>query len=185
MNTAVFLDLNGTLVLPVKQESLSELRIIPGADLAIARLIEEKLICPVITIQSGIEKGRFTEQEFRNWFSGFFKNLKLDLKGPYVCPHTFAEDCICKKPHTFLYQQAARDYSIDLSKSYVVGDTCLDVIAGKNIGGHGCLVRSTSTTDDSAYKDAGQNASFIGQTLSHVVNWILTKERSENSLANP
>ena len=180
----MFLDLNGTLISPSKPKSLFEMKIIPGADLAVARLIEKKLICPVVTIQSGIAKGRFTEQEFHNWFSCFFMNLKLDLKGPYICPHRFAEECICKKPNTFLYEQAAKDYSIDLSRSYVVGDTSLDVIAGKNLGGHGCLVRTGSATNDSEYKDARQNASFIGQTLSDVVNWILTNKSNENTLAN-
>jgi hypothetical protein len=43
-NIAVFLDLNGTLVSPLKQESLSEMKIIPGADLAVAKLIEEELM---------------------------------------------------------------------------------------------------------------------------------------------
>ena len=178
-NSAVFLDLNGTLVLPLKQRSLSEIKIIPGADLAVAKLIEEKLICPVITIQSGIAKGRFTEQEFRDWFSVFFTNLKLDLKGPYICPHRFAEPCICKKPNSFLYEQAAKDYSIDLSRSYVIGDTSWDVIAGKNIGGRGCLVRTGWAASESEYQNARPNASYIGQTLGDVVNWILKNERSE------
>lgn len=175
----MFLDLNGTLVLPLKQRSLSEIKIIPGADLAVAKLIEEKLICPVITIQSGIAKGRFTEQEFRDWFSVFFTNLKLDLKGPYICPHRFAEPCICKKPNSFLYEQAAKDYSIDLSRSYVIGDTSWDVIAGKNIGGRGCLVRTGWAASESEYQNARPNASYIGQTLGDVVNWILKNERSE------
>ena len=178
-NCAAFLDLNGTLVLPLKPESLYEMRIIPGADLAVARLIEEKLICPVVTIQSGIAKGRFSEQEFRNWFSGFFMNLKLDIKGPYICPHRFAEDCICKKPNTFLYEQAAKDYSIDLSKSYVIGDTSLDVIAGKNMGGYGCLVRTGCAVSESEYQKARPNASCIGETLGDVVNWILRNKRNE------
>jgi histidinol-phosphate phosphatase family protein len=178
-NSAVFLDLNGTLVLPLKQKSLSEIKIIPGADLAVAKLIKEKLICPVITIQSGIAKGRFTEQEFRDWFSVFFTNLKLDLKGPYICPHRFAEPCICKKPNSFLYEQAAKDYSIDLSRSYVIGDTSWDVIAGKNIGGRGCLVRTGWGASESEYQNARPNASYIGQTLGDVVNWILRNERNE------
>jgi D-glycero-D-manno-heptose 1,7-bisphosphate phosphatase len=130
-NTAVFLDLNGTLVLPLKQESLSEMRMIPGVDMAIAKLVEANLICPVVTIQSGISKGRFTEQEFRDWFSVFFRTLKVKIQGPYICPHRFAEQCVCKKPNSFLYEQAAKDYSIDLSKSYVIGDTTMDVTAGK------------------------------------------------------
>ena len=179
LNTAVFLDLNGTLVSPLKQESLSEMKIIPGADLAVAKLIEEELICPVITIQSGIAKGRFTEQEFRAWFSVFFTNLKLDIKGPYICPHRFAEHCICKKPNSFLYEQAAKDYSIDLSTSYVIGDTNLDVVAGKNMGGHGCLVRTGCAVSESEYQNARPNASYIGQTLGEVVNWILKNKRNE------
>ncbi|MEP6927780.1 MAG: HAD-IIIA family hydrolase [Ginsengibacter sp.] len=134
-NIAVLLDLNGTLVSPLKPESLSEMKIIPGADIAVKRLVEENFICPVVTIQSGIAKERFTEQEFRDWFSAFFINLKLDIKGPYICPHRFTEDCVCKKPNSFLYNRAAKDYSIDLSKSYVIGDTAWDMIAGKNIGG--------------------------------------------------
>ena len=178
-NNAVFLDLNGTLVLPLKQESLSEIKIIPGADSAVAKLIEAKLICPVITIQSGIAKGRFTEKEFRDWFSVFFAKLKLDIKGPYVCPHRFAEDCICKKPNLFLYEQAAKDYSINLSGSYVIGDTTKDVMAGKNMGGHGCLVRTGWAAGESEYQNAKSNASYIGQTLGDVVNWILKNERSE------
>jgi len=177
-NRAVFLDLNGTFVLPLKQKTLSEIEIIPGADIAVAKLIEEKLICPVITIQSGIAKGRFTEQEFRNWFSAFFANLNLDIKGPYICPHRFAEHCICKKPNSFLYEQAANDYSIDLSRSYVIGDTAWDIIAGKNIGAHGCLVRTGYAANESEYQNAVSNASYIGQSLKDVVNWILKNERN-------
>lgn len=172
-NRAVFLDLNGTLVLPLKQESLSEMKIIPNADLAIAKLVEEKFICPVITTQSGIAKGRFTENEFRNWFYDFFSKLKLDIKGPYICPHRFAEHCLCKKPNLFLYEQAAKEYSIDLSKSYVIGDTTLDVIAGKKMAGAGCLVRTGWGATESEYQNAKHIASYIGKTLEDVVDWIL------------
>lgn len=174
LNRAVFLDLNGTLVLPVKQESLSEMKIIPNADLAVAKLIEGKFICPVITVQSGIAKGRFTEDEFRNWFSDFFSRHRLDVKGPYICPHRFAEHCVCKKPNLFLYEQAAKDYSIDLSKSFVIGDTTADVTAGERMGGMGCLVRTGWSANESEYQNAEHIASYIGQTLGDVVNWVLS-----------
>jgi len=177
-NRAVFLDLNGTLILPLKQNTLSEIEIIPGADIAVAKLIEERLICPVITIQSGIAKGRFTEKEFRKWFSTFFNNLNLDIKGPYICPHRFAEHCICKKPNSFLYEQAANDYSIDLSASYVIGDTAWDIMAAKNIGAHGCLVRTGCAANESEYQNAIPNASYVGKSLADVVDWILRNERN-------
>ena len=83
---AVFLDLNGTVVLPLKQESLDEMTLIPGADVAITRLLAFGFVCPVVTVQARIEKGLFTEAEFRAWFAGFFSNLGLDVKEPYICP---------------------------------------------------------------------------------------------------
>jgi histidinol-phosphate phosphatase family protein len=176
-NKAVFLDLNGTLVLPVKQESLAELRFIAGADSAVARLLEAGFICPVVTIQSGIGKGRFTEKEFLDWFFDFFSQLKLDVKGPYLCPHRFAEPCDCKKPNPFLYEQAAMDHAIDLSRSYVIGDTAWDVIAGKNIGGQGCMVRTGGGANGTEYQQAEPFMAYSGKNLEDIVGWILRNEK--------
>ena len=83
----VFLDLNGTLVLPLKQESLDEMTLIPGADAAITRLLTFGFVCPVVTVQARIEKGLFTEAEFRAWFADFFSNLGLDVKGTLHLSH--------------------------------------------------------------------------------------------------
>jgi D-glycero-D-manno-heptose 1,7-bisphosphate phosphatase len=108
--SAVFLDLNGTLVLPLKQESLDELTLIKGADRAVARLSNVGFVCPVITVQSGIAKGRFTEEEFLDWFGTFSEMMQrrgARLEGPYVCPHRFKEPCDCEKPKTLLYERAA------------------------------------------------------------------------------
>ena len=90
---AVFLDLNGTVVLPLKQQSLDELTLIPGADLAIRRLLAAGFLCPVVTVQARIEKGLFSASEFRAWFADFFGILGLDVKGPYLCPHRYNHPC--------------------------------------------------------------------------------------------
>lgn len=71
MNAAVFLDLNGTLVLPVQVESPSDYRPVPDAFAAIRLLNQCGFLCPVITVQSRIEKGWFTEAAFRSWFRSF------------------------------------------------------------------------------------------------------------------
>ena len=123
LNRAVFLDLNGTVVLPLKQKSLEEMTLIPGADLAIARLISVGFVCPVVTVQSRVEKGLFTEFEFRAWFTRFFGKLDLDVKGPYICPHRNGHPCHCKKPNTYLYDRAASGLSLDLSRSYTIGES--------------------------------------------------------------
>jgi len=115
---AVFLDLNGTLVLPLKQERLDDLYPIPGAIVAVARLGRAGFVCPVITVQSRIAKGLFTAAEFRDWFREFAAAASLqgaELKGPYVCPHRYAELCDCKKPNILLYEQAIRDLGLSVA----------------------------------------------------------------------
>ncbi len=51
LNRAIFLDLNGTLVLPLKQKALGELKILSGADMAVRRLLDSGFICAVISVQ--------------------------------------------------------------------------------------------------------------------------------------
>lgn len=175
---AVFLDLNGTIVLPLKQESLNEITLIPGADLAIQRLLDAGFLCPVVTVQSRIEKGLFTASEFRGWFADFFANLDLDVKGPYVCPHRFNNSCPCEKPNLYLYEQAAADLSIDLRNSYTIGDSPQDVEAAYRFDGIGCLVKTGWAAQEKVVKEA-QSAVFIGDTITDAVDWILTREHED------
>ena len=174
---AVFLDLNGTIVLPLKQESLDEMTLIPGADLAIVRLLAAGFLCPVVTVQARIAKGLFTESEFRAWFADFFGNLGLDVKGPYICPHRYNDSCPCQKPNSFLYEQAAADWSIDLRRSYTIGDSPQDVEAARRFGGTGCLVRTGWAAEDKFLDEARPFAAFIGDSISDAVEWVVNREQ--------
>ena len=128
------------------------------------------------TVQSRIAKGLFSESEFRTWFQDFFGSLKLNLKGPYICPHRFSEPCECKKPKSMLYEQAARDLSIDLRRSYVVGDSASDVEAAKVIGGLGCFVRTGWGKKKSELEVARLYADFVGNSLCEITDWILAAD---------
>jgi D-glycero-D-manno-heptose 1,7-bisphosphate phosphatase len=174
---AVFLDLNGTVVLPLKPEGLSELSLIVGADLAIKRLLAVGFVCPVITVQSRIEKGLFTESEFRKWFSEFFQQLKLDVKGPYVCPHRYNHQCSCRKPNVLLYDRASSDWSLDLRRSYMIGGSPEDMEAARRFGGTGCLVRTGWAAQNEFLEKASSSAAFIGATITDAVEWIISREQ--------
>ncbi len=182
-NRAIFLDLNGTLVLPLKQQSLGELTLIPGADAAVRRLLAAGFFCPVVTVQARIEKGLFTEAEFRGWFAGFFAACGLEVKGPYVCLHRYNHPCPCKKPRTLLYEQAAADLSLDLKRSYTIGDSPSNVEAARRFGGMGCLVRTGWAADDKVVEQAQPCAAFIGDTLGQAAEWILHREASNSTIA--
>jgi D-glycero-D-manno-heptose 1,7-bisphosphate phosphatase len=182
---AVFLDLNGTIVLPMKQETLEEMHLIPGAEKAIRRLLAAGFVCPVITIQSRIEKGLFTEQEFRTWFVDFFRRHELDVKGPYVCPHRYNHPCPCKKPSPLLYERAAQDLDIDLPKSYVIGDSPEDVRAAKAFGGTACLVRTGWAAAESVVENIRSRADYVALSIVEAVDWILAKERNPPAVKLP
>jgi D-glycero-D-manno-heptose 1,7-bisphosphate phosphatase len=176
---AVFLDLNGTLVLPVIPQDLSELTLIDNAGQAVARLNQQGFICPIVTVQSRINKGAFTLGEFQQWFGGFASTLNAlgaEVVGPYVCPHRYREPCECKKPSTFLYEQAARDYGINLPQSFVIGDSPEDVCAAYRFYGRGCLVRTGLAIDDAVLERALPFTSFIARSLDEAVDWVLAQD---------
>jgi histidinol-phosphate phosphatase family protein len=175
---AVFLDLNGTLVMPIVVERPEELTVIHDAVAAVSRLSSAGFICPVVTIQSGIARGRFSQDAFDAWFTGFAAVLAeqgAPIVGPYVCPHRFAAPCPCKKPNTYLYEQAARDHQIDLARSFVVGDSPADVEAASRFGGLGCLVRTGWGTSEKVVEEALQHRAHIAASLTEAVDWILDR----------
>jgi histidinol-phosphate phosphatase family protein len=178
MREGVFLDLGGTLVEPVKPERLDELTLIPGVIEAIARLTAAGIVCPVVTVQSRIAKGLFSLAEFEAWFARFASDLNdrgALLVGPYICPHRFAEPCACKKPNALLYEQAAREHGIDVSKSFVIGDSPDDMRAARRLGAKGVLVRTGWATNIRVVETAAPDTSFIAESLGAAVDWILRR----------
>ena len=78
----VFLDLNGTLVEPLKQERPDELTLIPGVAVSVARLTAAGFVCPVVTVQSRIAKGLFSMADFETWFAAFAADLGARRRFP-------------------------------------------------------------------------------------------------------
>ena len=142
---AVFLDLNGTLVLPITPEHPREYYAIADAADAVALLCRAGLVCAVVTVQSRVEKGLYSEDDFREWFQSFsadFAARGAFLEGPYVCPHRFSTPCACKKAGGLLYKRAATELRIDVAASFVVGDSVEDMAAARTLGCRGVMVRT-------------------------------------------
>jgi D-glycero-D-manno-heptose 1,7-bisphosphate phosphatase len=185
---AVFLDLNGTLVLPMKQERLADLYPIPGAVEAVARLTAAGFVCPVVTVQSRIAKGLFSAEEFFDWFRGFADALgrrEARVTGPYVCPHRYAEPCICKKPNTLLYEQAAADLGISAGDSFVIGDSPDDIRAATRLGARSCLVRTGWAADPQVVTAVEGEASLVAPSIVEAVDWILSDAPRAPGIAAP
>jgi D-glycero-D-manno-heptose 1,7-bisphosphate phosphatase len=173
---AVFLDLNGTLVMPLVVERPDQLQVIDGIPGAVARLSQAGFACPVVTIQSRIAKGQFSMDQFLEWFETFRAELREaggHILGPYVCPHRFKDPCACKKPSPLLYQRASHDHGLDLPRSFVIGDSAADVAAARSFGGCGCLVRTGYGSDEGEVARARPDASYIAASFAEAVSWVL------------
>jgi D-glycero-D-manno-heptose 1,7-bisphosphate phosphatase len=174
--SAVFLDLNGTLVEPVQPDSLEELNILPGAQAAVALLLHAGFLLPVVTVQSRIAKGHYSEPDFRDWFDRLRAEHLSGLGPVYVCPHRFNDDCDCKKPNTQLFEQAAEELSIDRRFSFVVGDTGGDLEAAKRFGARSCLVRSGwGHLEEVEY---GRSADVVCDGVLEAAEWIIAVARA-------
>ena len=174
---AVFLDLNGTLVLPMKQECLADLYPVSGAVEAVARLTHAGFVCPVVTVQSRIAKGLFSADEFLRWFAGFADALRragAEVTGPYVCPHRYVEPCPCKKPNTLLYEQAAVDLGLSVPDSFVIGDSPDDIRAATRLGARSCLVRTGWAPDPQMVSAVEAEATLVAPSIVEAVDWLLS-----------
>jgi D-glycero-D-manno-heptose 1,7-bisphosphate phosphatase len=136
---AVFLDRDGVINRAIVREGkpypprlLSELRILPGVREACRRIHEAGYLLILVTNQPDIARGTAGEREVSAMHDHLRRYLRLD--DVKVCPHDDAAQCECRKPKPGLLLEAARDWNIDLSTSYFVGDRWRDIEAGQRAG---------------------------------------------------
>jgi D-glycero-D-manno-heptose 1,7-bisphosphate phosphatase len=148
---AVFIDRDGCLTEEVGYVNhTSRIRLLPRSAQAILRLNESGVPAVVVTNQSGIAKGYFTEEILEAVNREVVRQLaegRARLDGLYVCTHhpdagepPHRARCDCRKPRPGLLLRAASDLGLDLSASVMVGDKMSDVMTARAVGAAGVLV---------------------------------------------
>ncbi len=148
---ALFLDRDGTLVHPYHYPSSpAHLRLYDDIGPALRALQELDFALVVITNQSGIARGYFTEADLGQMHSYLHSELTrwdVHLAAIYYCPHhpdgvipELALRCDCRKPEPGMLLRAAGDLDLDLHRSWFVGDILDDVEAGNRAGCRTLLV---------------------------------------------
>ncbi len=139
-NRAIFLDRDST----INDESLGapsnkrEFKFLEGVIDSLKKIAKKtnyKLI--VITNQTGISKGDFNKKQLDRLHAHMIKTLKtkgITISGVYYCPHRAEELCVCRKPSPGMIFKAAKEHSINLEKSWFVGDKAHDLLAGHYAG---------------------------------------------------
>jgi D-glycero-D-manno-heptose 1,7-bisphosphate phosphatase len=91
----------------------------------------------VVTNQSGIGRGYYTQKDFKklsSWMVKEFEKQNIKILKIYHCPHKPNENCNCRKPKTGMIEQACNDFDIDLENSIMVGDKDSDMQLAVNAG---------------------------------------------------
>ena len=169
---AVFLDRDGTLMRDVEYcGDPKQVQIFDGVEAALRKLKDSGFKLIVITNQSGIGRGYFTEEDYR----AVEKEVELQLgviDATYFCPDAPDAGCRCRKPQPGLIFDAQRDQQIDLSRSFLVGDKPLDAECGRNAG-----VRTILVQTGNGPPNEKSSADWIARDLTEAAEIILRHAR--------
>lgn len=167
MKKAVFLDRDGTINLDKHYlYRKEEFEFLPGAIEGMKKLQDMGYLLIIITNQSGIARGYYSEQQYKDleqWMVGELEMAGVHVSGIYYCPHLpvasvneYAVSCECRKPGLGLFAKAIQEHDIDVKKSIAIGDKLRDLEICKNGKTKGFLVYSKEKrTDNLVYIEGG------------------------------
>lgn len=157
----VFLDRDGVISVFTPNDWIKtweEFKFIPGAIEGLKALHDNNYRIVIISNQAGINKRVFTRKSLDLLTEKMLEVLKkqnIEISEIYYCPHTAEENCECRKPKPGSFFRAQKELGyIDLKNTFYVGDTEIDVQAGKAAGTKTILVLSGKT------KNTGETASW-------------------------
>jgi D-glycero-D-manno-heptose 1,7-bisphosphate phosphatase len=154
MRGAVFLDRDGTLVRdPGYLHDARQVELLPGVGEGLASLSRAGWPLVVVSNQSGIARGLYGPEAFgavMDRIGVLLASRGVRFAGAYFCPHhpDVTGPCDCRKPGVALFEQAARDLALDLSRSWFVGDRLKDVEPAVRLGGRGILIETREGAED-------------------------------------
>ncbi|WAM37242.1 D-glycero-alpha-D-manno-heptose-1,7-bisphosphate 7-phosphatase [Caldicellulosiruptor acetigenus] len=184
-NKCIFLDRDGTINVYKGLISRPEdLELEKNAAEAIKMINESEYLCIVVSNQPVVAKNLCSLEEL--WRINDRLRKLLEEKGAYlddifVCPHhpdkgypgentEFKIRCNCRKPDIGMIEMARQKYNIDLSKSYIIGDSTIDIQTGINCNMKTILVKTGLGGSDKIYRVCPD---YIANNLYEAVNLIL------------
>jgi D-glycero-D-manno-heptose 1,7-bisphosphate phosphatase len=185
MTRAVFLDRDG-VINQKPREGLyvtrwEDFHILPGVAESVALLNGAGFRVIVVTNQRCIAKGLMTIAELEEMHRRMLDSLAragATIDGVYYCPHEIEPSCDCRKPAPGMLLDAARSRGIDLAASWMIGDSDIDIEAGRNAG---CktvrLLETNEMADEAGRHGAATNgADIVAPSLLNAIRQILSEE---------
>jgi D,D-heptose 1,7-bisphosphate phosphatase len=177
-NKAIFLDRDGTIIMPGDHNY--QIEDMKFTSFAIEGLKAMNGLCYkkiILTNQAGIAKGIYTIKDyysFRSELNQRFGKNGIIIDAEYFCPHhvdgtvkRYKIDCNCRKPKTGMLEKAAEEFNLDLRQCWMIGDNESDILTGKNAG---CKTIQVMTGEA---KIPSEKANFVAKNLLEA-NYFIT-----------
>lgn len=177
MKKAVFLDRDGTINEDAGYIcSREQVHFIPGS-LDALKLLQQKYTLFIVTNQSGVARGHFSEEDLKKFnaeVEAMLRGEGINIEKTYYCPHMGDEPhCFCHKPKTLFLEQAYKEFKIDLKNSIVIGDHPHDVTFGQEVGATSIYVltgHGEKHRDELAHINPPD---YIASNLFEATQWIM------------
>ena len=145
----------------------------------------------IITNQAGIARGYYTEDDYfhlTQWMLNEFREHNVSIEGVYHCPHhpvhgvgNYRLDCDCRKPAPGMLLRAAKEHSLNLRHSILIGDKATDIEAGRAAGVGCCILLLTGHP---VSKNDQEEADMVFHNLPEVASAIINKRLSAECNGN-
>ncbi len=172
MSRAVFFDRDGTLMEDVHYcADPAKVRVYPGVRAALRKLKDAGFLTILVTNQSGIARGLITLEQYQAVHEEFLRQAGTGLiDASYYCADAPDIPSTRRKPEPGMVLEAARDFAIDLPRSYFIGDKSADVECGRRAGTKTILV----LTGYGPEHRGRCHPDFIAQNVPEAIDWILS-----------
>lgn len=143
---AIFLDRDGTLNTSVGYVNHRDrFHLYPWAVDTVRLIRDEGYLAVLVTNQSGVGRGFYPAElveAIHDEFQATLERAGAGFDGIFYCPHKPGDDCACRKPKPGMLLRARDELDIDLSRSWMVGDTITDMEAGWTAGTRSAFVKT-------------------------------------------
>jgi D-glycero-D-manno-heptose 1,7-bisphosphate phosphatase len=181
---AVFLDRDGVINKKLPEGGYvtcwEDFEFLPRVVEAIAQLNRAGFYVIVITNQRCIAKGLMTVAELETIHQLMSESLAergARIDAIYYCPHGMKPICRCRKPAPGMFVDAARDYGIELPESWVIGDSDIDMEAGKSAGCKTARLLGETGEETDADQSVRTSGELVANSLLDAVRQILHYEK--------
>jgi D-glycero-D-manno-heptose 1,7-bisphosphate phosphatase len=192
MHPAIFLDRDGVLIENRSDyvRDWSQVKIFPDAIRALSHSAVKNYKIVIVTNQSAIGRGLIsleTAKDINGRLVDLIHHYGGQMDAVYMCPHKPDEGCNCRKPKPGLLLQAAKELSLDLRRSWMIGDAWSDVQAGQMAGVRQAILLKTGRGREQLLKSRPENITghLIFDNLTLAFDAIFTIDNTRSTDKQP